>query len=129
MTNSRRIIVRLFVETKDHLKPEEVYQLVREHNVSLPTVYRTLEILKKIGVIKELTLRNERIYELNIYSQKILHIHFQCSNCGEIKEYKDLPLVKSMIEQRDYIEEKYEDDIDDITIVMKGVCRLCRKNS
>ncbi|MCD4714795.1 MAG: hypothetical protein K8R73_16080, partial [Clostridiales bacterium] len=68
----------------------------------------------------------ERYYELEIYSGKKMHIHFQCQSCGIIKEFSDLELKKLMIEERDFIEAKYGDRINDITIVMSGTCNACQ---
>lgn len=125
MTHSREIIVKLFVETSDHLRPEDVYQHVREFGVSLPTVYRTVDILKRHGIIKEIVIHKENFYELSIYSQKKLHIHFHCIECGQIKEYNDRQVFREMIKQKEMLERSYLDDIQDITIVMTGVCVEC----
>jgi len=127
LTHPREVIVRLFVQTSEHLKPEDIYNEVRHEDVSLPTVYRSIEILKNIGVIKEVVINSERYYELSIFSQKKFHIHFQCSICGKIKEYNDKRIFKDMLLQRDYIEETYNDVIEDVTVVMKGVCSSCKK--
>ena len=128
-THSRQIIIRLFVETEDHLRPEQIYLLIKNKGVSLPTVYRNVDILKKIGVIKEIVIQNDRYFELNMFSQKKLHIHFQCVKCGIIKEYSNSQIFKDIIEQKDYIEELFDDDIEDIMIVMSGICSLCKNLS
>jgi Fur family transcriptional regulator, ferric uptake regulator len=124
-TRTREIIVRLFVETDRHLKPEEVYQLVKHQGISLPTVYRNIDVLTNMGIIKELSIHNERYYELYLFSQKKMHMHFKCSRCGLLKEYNDQHVFKEMILQRDYIEENYKDSVEDITIIMNGVCSQC----
>lgn len=128
LTHPREVIVRLFVQTSEHLRPEDIYNKVRNEDVSIPTVYRSIEIFKKIGIIKEVVINNERYYELSIFSQKKFHIHFQCSVCGKIKEYNDRRIFKDMLKQRDYIEETYKDDIEDVAVVMNGVCSSCKKN-
>ncbi len=63
-----------------------------QRGISLPTVYRTIDILKRIGVIKE---------------------------------YNSRRIFKEMIQQRDYLESVYKDNIEDITIVMTGICNNC----
>jgi Fe2+ or Zn2+ uptake regulation protein len=126
-TRSRKIMTKLFVTTRDHLKPEDVYRLTKDQNISLPTVYRNLDLMLRLGVIKEIAIHHERFYELDLYSRKKLHIHFQCSRCGQIKEYSNPEVFRSMIEQRDYLESFYGDDIDDITIVMTGMCSDCKQ--
>lgn len=128
-THARKIIIRLFVESKEHLTADQIYMLIRKQKISLPTVYRTIDILKKIDVIKEVVIHNDRYYELNMYSQKKLHIHFKCDQCGQIKEYVDSHIFKEMIAQRDYIEEMFDDEIKDIMIVMSGICSSCKKSN
>nr|CAB71143.1 Fur protein [Peptoclostridium acidaminophilum DSM 3953] len=128
LTHPREVIVRLFVQTSEHLKPEDIYNKVRNEDVSIPTGDRSIEIFKKIGIIKEVVINNERYYELSIFSQKKFHSHFQCSVCGKIKEDNDRRIFKDMLMQRDYIEETYNDVIDDVTVVMRGVCSSCKKD-
>lgn len=125
MTHSRETIIKLFVETTDHLRAEDVYRAVRDLGVSLPTVYRNVDILKRTGIIKEIVIHKERFYELSIYSQKKLHIHFHCLRCGQIKEYNDRQIFREMIKQKEMLEEAYQDDIQDITIIMTGICADC----
>lgn len=126
-TRSRKAMTELFVSTQDHLKPEDVHRLTKDQGVSLPTVYRNLDLMVRLGVIKEIEIHHDRFYELDLYSRKKLHMHFQCRICGQIKEYSNPEIFKSMIDQRDYLESMYGDDIDDITIVMKGTCSACKK--
>jgi Fe2+ or Zn2+ uptake regulation protein len=127
LTGSRKLMIKIFVDSKIHMRPDDVYQLLRNDRISLPTVYRNIEIFKETGVIKELPIQNERYYELEIYSGKKMHIHFQCQSCGIIKEYSDLELIKMMIAERDFIETNHGDRIDDVTIVMSGTCKICLK--
>ena len=126
-TRSRKAMTELFVSTQDHLKPEDVHRLTKDQGVSLPTVYRNLDLMVRLGVIKEIEIHHDRFYELVLYSRKKLHMHFQCRICGQIKEYSNPDIFKSMIDQRDYLESVYGDDIDDITIIMKGTCSACKK--
>jgi Fe2+ or Zn2+ uptake regulation protein len=131
LTRTREIMVHLFVETDRHLKPEEVHQLVKHQGISLPTVYRNIDVLTRMGIIKEIPLHNERYYELYLFSQKKMHMHFRCSQCGLIKEYTDQQVFQQMIRQRDYIEDTYRDSVEDINIIMTGLCSQCleRKES
>lgn len=126
LTQSREKMIELFVNSNQHLRPDDAYQILRKEGISLPTVYRNIELLKEIGVIKEVNLENERFYELDLYSGKKMHIHFKCHGCGIIKEYNSLEVKRMMLEQRDYLEKSYGDLIEDITIVMHGLCEECQ---
>lgn len=126
LTINRTKLIELFVTSKKHLRADDAYQLLKKEGVSLPTIYRNIELLKQVGVIKEINLENERYYELDLYSGKKMHIHFKCNECGIIKEYDSLEVKRMMLEQRDYLEEQFEDLIEDITIVMQGKCQHCK---
>lgn len=126
-THSREVLIKLLVETTEHLKCEEIYQRLRNQGVSLPTVYRNIDIFNRIGIVKEVVIQNERYFELNIYTQKKLHIHFHCHQCGQIKEYNDRQVFREMIQQKEMLESNYQDDIEDITIVMTGICKVCKE--
>lgn len=128
-THTRFEIVQLFVTTTEHIKAKEVYERLRAHGVSLSTVYRNIDILKRLGIIKEVVIHNEQYYELNIYSKKKLHIHFRCHQCGQIKEYTDIEIFREMIRQKEAIEQSYHDVIYDITIVMEGICSECNQTN
>lgn len=125
LTPSRSLIIKLFVESSSHFRPEDIYTELREEDISLPTVYRTIDLLKNLGIIKEINIHNERLYELSIYSGKKLHIHFSCNACGEIKEYVDGDMFKGLVSLREMLEKQYGDHIDDVTVVMSGICEAC----
>lgn len=124
-SRARDVIIQMFVEQHQHLTPEKVYQMVRNKGISRPTVYRNLEILKESGIIKEMWVHHERVYELYQFSQKKLHVHFFCMRCGTIKEYSDRDIFRQMIHLKDYIEMLDGDSVEDITIVMSGVGKDC----
>lgn len=127
MTYSRYTMLGLFIDCKAHLRPEDVYQMLRDREISLPTVYRNIAIFKDLGIIKEITINEDHYYELNMYNQKKMHMHFRCSVCGQIKEYSDRQVFKAMIQQKDAIEAAYQDQIQDVTIVMTGICKTCKE--
>jgi len=53
VTNSRKIILEVLVENPDEFSAEELYQLAcrKSQKVGIATVYRTLELLEKIGLV------------------------------------------------------------------------------
>ncbi|SHI67146.1 Fe2+ or Zn2+ uptake regulation protein [Geosporobacter subterraneus DSM 17957] len=126
-TPKRKEILKAFVNTNNHLKPEELYNLVKNKGVGLATTYRNLELLKKNGIIKEIKIDNERYYELKIYSQKCLHIHLKCSTCGSIYDCAETGLVLNMLKLQSFVESLYDFEAVDLEIVMEGVCKKCRR--
>lgn len=126
-TSSRKEIIKLFVNNKDkHLKINDVYDMVKG-KISLPTVYRTIEILKNVGIIKETTINDVRFYELRMFSEKCMHIHLKCQKCGGLFDYSDSSVIVELLEEKDKLEKKYDIIVNNISIVFDGVCKECRR--
>jgi len=127
VTDGRKGIINLFVNNKDkHLKIDEVYNLVKG-KISLPTVYRTIEILKKEGIIKETIVSNIRFYELRIFSEKCMHIHLKCEKCGKLFDYSNSKVIVELLEEKNKLEKKYDIIVNNISFVFNGVCKECRR--
>jgi Fe2+ or Zn2+ uptake regulation protein len=78
----------------------DILQSVREKapQISMSTVYYTLDMLKREGLIKELEFydRNNR-YDINVSD----HINLICRNCGKIEDFTgELPLSSEVIEKQ-----------------------------
>lgn len=128
MTHARKEIIKLFVYNKNmHYMPEEVYDLVKNKNISLPTVYRTIEILKSNGIIKETIIDRKRYYELEIFSKKTVHVHLKCIKCGNVFDYLDIKSILLLLDEKDRIEEQYNVEINNIYTIFYGFCRECRR--
>ncbi len=127
ITYPRTEIIRLFLETNDHLKPEDLVEMVKDKNISVPTVYRNLDVLKQHRIIKEISLHDARYYELIMYSGNRLHVHLKCRTCDALIEYKDDELMLSMLKDQHYVEQTFGALVDDITVLMNGICPKCRE--
>src|SRR3954453_22662195 len=77
----QRELVLAAVETLGHATPDEVYAEVRQHSqsVNLSTIYRTLELLNDLGLIRHphLTARAPTYPSATGYE----HAHFVCREC------------------------------------------------
>lgn len=84
-TSQRVIITRLLFEKCTHLSAEDVFRLVNEDNrhVSKATVYNTLGLLAKKGVVREVIADPTRIfYDPNTQP----HHHFFDVTTGELTD-------------------------------------------
>ncbi len=128
ITNGRKEIIKLFVKNRNnHYKPEKIYDLVKSYNISFPTVYRTIEILKKSGIIKETIIDRDRYYELQMFSKKSLHLHLKCMECGMVSDYIDTKSILYLLDQKDKIEKQHEMVLNNIYTTFYGICRDCRR--
>ncbi|MEM3377882.1 MAG: Fur family transcriptional regulator [Candidatus Bathyarchaeia archaeon] len=97
VTPQRLAICKLVLSSKDHPSAEQLYQEVQKVHptISLATVYITLDILKKIGIVQELGFsdRSSR-YDPNTSP----HINIICLECGRISDY-DAKSAKKFLDE------------------------------
>jgi len=87
ITPQRMTVCEIILSSKSHPTAEQIYEEVkREHpTISLATVYQTLHLLTKLGVIQELGFSDKVTrYEPNVSP----HINVICQKCGEIYDYE-----------------------------------------
>jgi Fur family peroxide stress response transcriptional regulator len=120
LTHQRMEIFREVVKTGDHPDAEKICQGVRERmpTMSLDTVYRTLWLLKDLGIITTLGSSRERTrFDANL-SQ---HHHFVCVRCGLTQDFysdelNELRLPDSV---------KAFGHVEKTQVEVKGVCLKC----
>lgn len=81
----QRIMILSAIENSDnHISAEEIYtQVVAKYpNVNISTVYRTLELLKELGLVTETDLGGGRVRYHP--ADKGHHHHLVCQECGAI---------------------------------------------
>ena len=86
LTPQRMEVFRSVAETGDHPDAEMVYKRVRERmpTVSMDTVYRTLWLLRDLGLIIALGASRERArFDANLTR----HHHFVCEHCGLTRDF------------------------------------------
>ena len=104
MTSKRKVIAEVLNKSKDHPDVEELYQRASkiDPNISLATVYRTISIFEKNGIIKKLNLGDKKArYEL-VNLKRGHHYHLVDIDTGRIIEFSDKKLeqVKKDIAKR-----------------------------
>lgn len=123
MSKGRREIVTFLKKNKGkHLSAEDIYRALKKKGVSLTTVYRTLKILERAGIVNKSTFSKRHMsYELSYKP----HIHLICSDCGKIEEIKGVPpekLIKLFgieISEKDFVPVSY-------IVEIYGICKNCR---
>lgn len=123
MTSQRALILEIIRQGHGHLDADEVYRRARQKQprLSLSTVYRTLQTLKKLGLVEELHLDEmHHHYEIKPTTE---HHHLVCLGCGRVVEFQ-YPLARlvkrNVIEARDF-------EITGSEIRMTGYCHACRQ--
>ncbi len=89
VTSPRRAIVRVLEESSDHLDVEVITERARaiDPSVHRATVYRTLGLLKGLGLVDELDLLHlegdRHFYEVRRETE---HAHVICLTCRKVLE-------------------------------------------
>jgi Fur family transcriptional regulator, peroxide stress response regulator len=115
-------IFEYLVRRSNHPTVDQIFkELVREMpTLSKATVYNTVELFKKSGLAKVVTIGdNETRYDCNVN----IHGHFKCESCGRIYDFPiDINALTSDVLADFKITEK--------DVYFKGICPRCRnKNS
>jgi Fe2+ or Zn2+ uptake regulation protein len=85
VTPQRLVIHRTLQDLNRHVSAEEVLDAVAERlpNVSLPTVYSTLELLGELGLVRRVGPAGGRM----LFDPRLdEHQHAVCSRCGRIED-------------------------------------------
>ena len=102
LTPQRQLILASLQDSDNHISAEEIYAQVRAKypRVNISTVYRTLELLKSLGLVTETDLGGGRFrYH---YADKGHHHHLICARCGAIIEVDEsllLPLKRTLLKE------------------------------
>lgn len=91
-TRQRKAILEVVSHSRSHPTAEAICTEVREiiPSVSLATVYRNLDVLKRQGRIREV-IGHDRTAHWEVVHEP--HAHFICTGCGDIRDVADVPEV------------------------------------
>ncbi len=121
LTRQRRLVMETLQQSRKHLDAYELYQLVkgRDPRISLATVYRTLALLKEMGLVSEQRLGEEHgHFEM---APQTPHYHFTCQRCGRVIEFK-LPDLTEVIQK---MAEQQNLHIHQVQLMLIGICDHC----
>jgi Fur family ferric uptake transcriptional regulator len=89
-TGERLIVLEEIFTFSNHFDAEQLFIHIRKkyNHISRATVYRTLELFHKIGIIKKENLGQDySSYELSM--DRPHHDHMICVECGKVIEFVD----------------------------------------
>jgi Fur family ferric uptake transcriptional regulator len=126
MTHQRRLLVQIMQRADGHMDAAALWQRARAQDPSLNkvTVYRTLAMLKKHGLVDELDLLHlqggKHYYEARTTRD---HIHLACLKCGRIQEFES-----SLFERlKRQIERERHFRIQMVRVEAGGYCDRCQE--
>ena len=123
LTPQRMMVATAIENSGNHISAEEIYAQVLEKypHVNISTIYRTLELLKRIGLVMETDLGGGRVRYHP--ANKGRHHHLVCEECGTTIDLGESVLAPL----RDTLrrEHKFEPDLRHLAIF--GRCDKCSK--
>ena len=91
MTRQRRTILSIVETAKQHLDAGQILRKARriDPEIDRVTIYRTLKLLKRHGLVDELDLMHLE-GEKHFYERRPQrdHLHMACLRCGKILEFE-----------------------------------------
>jgi len=121
LTSQRSVIMDIIQRSDKHLDANEIFHraATKIPRLSLATVYRTLNKLKELGIIEELSFHNDHHhYEAKSDRE---HHHLVCLDCGKITEFQ-YPLSKHISGK---VAEAKGFKIIDTEVRISGYCSKC----
>ncbi len=132
ITAPREIVMDILHATDDHVSAADVY--VKAHRINpsigLTTVYRTLEMLTRMGIVQKFDFGDGKArFELvNNPGGKKHHHHLICLGCKSIVDYSEFleDELEFIGKTQSRLSKKYDFDITDHSISFYGLCARCR---
>ncbi|MBA7651467.1 Ferric uptake regulation protein [subsurface metagenome] len=123
LTPQRMMVFSAIENSDDHISAEEIYaQVVAKYShVNISTVYRTLELLKQLGLVTETDLGGGRVRYHPM--DKGHHHHLVCRECGAIIDLDESVLFSL----KDTLLREYKFVADLRHLAVFGRCANCRK--
>ncbi|MGH9602146.1 MAG: Fur family transcriptional regulator [Terriglobales bacterium] len=126
LTRQRRTILGVMETATRHLEAGQILRKARklDAGVDRATVYRTLGLLKRHGLIDELDLMHLR-GEAHYYERRPRrdHLHMTCLHCGQVREFESSLFDKLKRE----VERECRFHIAVARLEIGGYCAKCRK--
>ncbi len=122
LTMQRRVILEAVLQRDDHPTADQIYEVVQKiiPQLSRTTVYRVLETLLELGVIRRVHLTGGTSRFDGMIRR---HHHLVCTHCNRIIDFEDdtldqLPLPKRKLQGF---------EVDDFSVQFSGTCCDCQK--
>lgn len=122
LTVQRRVILQAVLERGDHPTADQILEIVRDRvpGISRTTVYRVLDTLTEMGVIRRLHHAGASArFDGRIHR----HHHLVCNKCHKVIDLDDIQLDRLSISHVNA--EGFA--IEDFSVHLVGTCAACRQ--
>ncbi len=125
-TEQREVILRTFLETRDHLSTDELHRLVKKKDprIGFTTVYRTLKLFTECGLASEVAF-HDGVARYEHQHNRRNHHHMVCTECGGSVEFFSPEIER--IEQE--VGHKYHYKTTRHNFQIYGLCSDCARKA
>ena len=128
LTPQRETILQIFqnLARGNHLSAEDLYDLLQNEGekISLSTIYRTLKLMARMGILRELELaEGHKHYEIN-QPYPNHHHHLICVRCNKTVEFKNDSILKTGTKTAK--KEGYH--LLDCQLTVHAICPSCQRS-
>lgn len=123
LTPQRLCVIEYLLADADHPTIDEIYQSVKQEfpMTSLATVYKTINALKDLGEISELSFsKGANRYDIN---RPTSHPHFICLSCNKIID----PDFGDLIPDLNELAAKHGYELSHYRLDLFGICPDCQE--
>jgi Fur family ferric uptake transcriptional regulator len=125
LTRQRQLIVEQVYSHHDHFDADELMDhlsgLIASHQVSRPTVYRTLGELVEAKLLRKMALGGRSVYEHDYGYPS--HDHLHCDVCNRLIEFHSDAVERL----REAVAREYDFQAVSHRLFVSGVCSECRR--
>lgn len=122
ITEERRAIISVLQETKLPLAPADLFLRIKPSlpKANLTTVYRNLEMLEGLGLVKRLGF-NKNYFSYELTDNREHHHHIVCQSCGKVDDLENISekFVSEIARQTNF-------KIKDHNLEFFGQCKECQ---
>jgi Fur family peroxide stress response transcriptional regulator len=125
LTPQRVELIRLIAASDGHPSASKLYNQIKVQfpTMSLATVYKTLDLLKELGEVLEIGLRDDNHYDGN---KPYPHPHLICTKCQKIMDGELDTAVGKIIQE---VENNFGFRVVKHQLNFYGLCLDCQKKS
>ena len=125
ITSPRLLIIEEILINKNPISIEKLQKKL-EGKVALSTLYRALNDLKSVEIIKEFTTTDSITMFEVLDLEEDHHHHLFCTNCGDIVDINlSKRFEKNIDAEVSKIEKNFNFEIKDHTLELLGLCSKC----
>jgi Fur family ferric uptake transcriptional regulator len=121
ITQTRLKIAAEVFKSQDHFDAHDLWRRLEEPRIAPATIYRTLDLLCRSGLVRRMELENRALYERVIGRPR--HEHLVCVHCGAILEFED-PLLEDRLAE---VVERFQFHRISHQVIVSGICPACQK--